>query len=261
MLEPKTDVTNTSEGSFSRPFNGIFCQSPENASIEPKRQSARLATPLRALDLFCGAGGATRGLQRAGFHVTGVDNRPQPRYCGDEFIQRDALTMKPWRMVVYDFIWASPPCQAYTAAQRIRNNDHPDFVVPVRKMLRASGNLFVIENVVGAPLQKPIMLCGPMFGLRTYRHRLFECSFSVSQPWHEPHVDPQAKMGRRPKADEFIQVVGNFSGVPAGREAMGIEWMTRDELREAIPPAYSEFIGRAAIAQIKATRAPQARAG
>ncbi len=101
-----------------------------------------------------------------------------------------------------------------------------------------------IENVTGAPLKRPIELCGAMFGLRTYRHRLFETSFPVEQPWHQAHelIAPQAKMGRPVQEDEFIQVVGNFSGVDLAREAMGIDWMARDELSEAIPPAYSEYI-------------------
>lgn len=210
---------------------------------------------LRALDLFCGAGGATRGLQLAGFHVTGVDIAPQPNYCGDDFIQRDALGVIGWRMSAWDFIWASPPCQAFTNAQRIRKNEHPDLIAPVRARLRDSGRPHVIENVPGAPLREPVELCGAMFGLSTYRHRLFECSFPVAQPSHEPHTARQAKMGRPPKGGEFIQVVGNFSGVQRAREAMGIDWMTRDELREAIPPAYSEFIGRAAINYIRQAEA------
>lgn len=88
----------------------------------------------RALDLFCGAGGATRGLQLAGFHVTGVDIKPQPHYCGDEFIQTDALLMRPRLLrVIYKYIWASPPCQAYTLAQRIRGNTHPELIVSTRE--------------------------------------------------------------------------------------------------------------------------------
>lgn len=206
---------------------------------------------LHALDLFCGAGGATKGLQQMGFHVTGVDIKPQPNYCGDEFIQGDALSGAAWRLSGFDFIWASPPCQAFTRAQRIRDNSHPDLIVPVRRKLRASGVPFCIENVPGAPLVNPTTLCGSMFSLRVYRHRLFECSFRVEQPMHRPHTAPVRKMGRPPRPGDFMHVVGNFSGVKQAREAMEIDWMTRDELREAIPPAYSEYIGRAAIAHIK----------
>jgi len=202
-----------------------------------------------ALDLFCGAGGATKGLQRAGFHVVGIDLYPQPNYCGDQFIQCDAMTAKFQFLSVFDFIWASPPCQRYTNAQRIRSNEHPDYVPRIREMLLESGVPFAIENVVGAPLIYPITLCGSMFGLRTYRHRLIETSFGIAQPAHPAHTARQAKMGRPAKADEFIQVVGNFSGASVAREAMDIEWMTRDELRESIPPAYSEYVAKAFLAR------------
>lgn len=203
---------------------------------------------LRALDLFCGAGGASFGLRRAGFEVIGVDIRPQPRYPFP-FIQADAMDIS-W--AGFDFVWASPPCQAYTTAQRIQSREHPKLIESVRAKLKECGSLYVIENVTGAPLKKPIELCGAMFGLKTYRHRLFETSFPCKQPWHQKHdlVAPQAKMGRKPKKGEFIQVVGNFSDVEAGREAMGIGWMNRDELSEAIPPAYGEFIGNAARVEL-----------
>lgn len=94
-----------------------------------------------------------------------------------------------------------------------------------------------------------------MFSLRTYRHRLFECSFPIAAPPHPLHTAKTAKMGRQPKDGEFLHVVGNFSNVAAAREAMGISWMTRDELREAIPPAYSEFIARQFLAHRQAEAA------
>lgn len=202
----------------------------------------------RALDLFCGAGGAGMGLFRAGFHVTGVDLHPQPNYPF-RFHQADAMAA-PVDYEKFDLIWASPPCQAYTRAQRIQANNHPDLIRVVRGLLRATGALYVIENVPDAPLIQPLVLCGQMFGLKTYRHRLFETSFPCEQMICT-HTAPQAKMGRPPKDGEFIQVVGNFSNVEAGREAMGVDWMTRDELREAIPPAYAEFIGRAAMRHLR----------
>lgn len=185
------------------------------------------------------------GLWRAGFDVVGVDIAPQPHYPFP-FIQADALDV---RFQGFDFVWASPPCQAHTLAQRIRKNEHPDIIAPIRGRLKGSGVPWCIENVVGAPLIDPIELCGAMFGLRVYRHRLFECSFPVAAPPHPEHVAPLRKMGRRPEPGDFMHVVGNFSGVAQAREAMGIDWMTRDELREAIPPAFAEHIGRAAIAQ------------
>lgn len=204
----------------------------------------------RALDLFCCAGGASMGLFRAGFDVLGVDIEPQPHYPTSyapgwrKFIQADALTFP---LDGYDFIWASPPCQAYTLCQRIRNNVHPDLVGPIRERLKASGTPYCIENVAGAPLIKPIELCGAMFpGLEVYRHRLFECSFPITAPPHPEHVAPVRKMGRPVRDGEFMHVVGNFSGVVRAREAMGIDWMPRDKLREAIPPAFSKYIGQAA---------------
>lgn len=200
---------------------------------------------LRALDLFCCAGGAGMGLHRAGFEVVGVDIEPQPHYPY-EFHLADAMTFP---LDGFDFIWASPPCQAYTLCQRIRQNEHPELIVPTRERLSASGVPWCIENVVGAPLIDPIELCGAMFGLRTYRHRLFECSFPITAPLHPEHVAPLRKMGRPVRDGEFIHVVGNFSGAQLARDAMDIRnKMPRDRLREAIPPAYSEYIGRAALA-------------
>lgn len=197
----------------------------------------------KALDLFCGAGGASMGLSRAGFDVTGADIFPQKRYPF-KFIHRNALDFAPRELKKFDFIWASPPCQAFTLAQRIQKRKHPDLIEPIRRKLKKSGVPYVIENVEGSPLIDPIMLCGIMFDLQTYRHRLFECSFPIAQPNHPRHKAKVTKMGRPPRAGEFIHVVGNFSGVKRARKAMGIDWMSRDELREAIPPAYSEYIAR-----------------
>jgi DNA (cytosine-5)-methyltransferase 1 len=119
-------------------------------------------------------------------------------------------------------------------------------------MLKASGRPYVIENVPGAPLSWPIRLCGKMFPeLRVYRHRMFETSFGVSTPYHPAHDEQQVKMGRPVAQGDFIQVVGNFSGVAYAREAMGIPWMTRDELREAIPPAYTLYIGKRLLSHMR----------
>jgi DNA (cytosine-5)-methyltransferase 1 len=196
----------------------------------------------RALDLFCKAGGVTRGLQLAGFHVTGVDIEPQPRYCGDEFIQADALTF-PFNG--YDLIATSPPCQRFsTMTQRWRRSDaHPDLIEPMRKRLLAHGKPYWIENVPGAPLLTPVILCGSMFGLSVRRHRHFELSFT---PPLTPSCDHSRKAvgvyghaGGSSKRDGLT-----FGGVDTWRAAMGIPWMTGNELAEAIPPAYSEFLGR-----------------
>ncbi len=192
-----------------------------------------------ALDLFCGAGGASMGLHLAGFDVVGVDINPQPNYPF-QFIQDDALE---FNINEFDFIWASPPCQAFTLAQRIRKRKHPNLIEPIRRRLKRWGGAYVIENVIGAPLINPTMLCGSMFqGLRVYRHRLFECNFPVIRPLTCVHIAKQTKMGRPAKPGEFMQIVGNWSGKAAGQKAMGINWMTRNEMSEAIPPAYARYI-------------------
>lgn len=157
------------------------------------------ARVLKALDLFCCAGGATRGLQLAGFHVTGVDIKPQPRYVGDAFHQADALTFP---LDGYDFIWASPPCQAFTALRFMPTaKEHPNLIPETRARLIYSGLPYSIENVEGAPLGESgylIVLCGTMFGLQTTdgraelrRHRLFETSFSIP-------LRPQCRHGATP---------------------------------------------------------------
>lgn len=200
-----------------------------------------------ALDLFCCQGGASQGLAAAGFQVVGIDIVSQPNYPFP-FIRADAITALP---AGFDFVWASPPCQAHTQAQRIRGNEHPDLIEPTRAMLRAAGIPYVIENVVGAPLESPIMLCGAMFKLGTYRHRLFECSFPIEAPHHPEHTALTTKMGRPVRDGEMMHIVGNFSGVDRARGIMGAQWMNRDGLREAIPPAFAKFIGDAAMAMIR----------
>jgi DNA (cytosine-5)-methyltransferase 1 len=215
---------------------------------------------LRALDLFCCAGGAGMGLARAGFEVVGVDIRPQPRYPF-EFRQADALT---FQVDGFDFIWASPPCQRYSDLAKRNGNaaDWPDLVEPIRSKLIASGAYFVIENVDGAPLRRDVVLCGTMFpGLRVLRHRLFETNFAIEQPVHPSHPlvfthdKRKAHYGKLDQNSSFVQVTGGGNcSVSNAASAMGIDWMTKDELNEAIPPAYSEFIGRAAIDHIESER-------
>jgi DNA (cytosine-5)-methyltransferase 1 len=197
---------------------------------------------VRLLDLCCKQGGASEGYHRAGFEVIGVDIEPQPHYPF-AFHVRDALDFLSIHGLHFDAVHASPPCQRYTNAQKIQHNEHPDMIAPLREMLVDLGVPYVIENVPGSPLVDPIELCGAMFGLGTYRHRLFESNLPLVAPAHPEHVAKTTKMGRKPQPGEFMHVVGNFSGVAQAREAMGIDWMTRDGLRESIPPAYTEFIG------------------
>ena len=204
---------------------------------------------MRILDLCCKQGGAGRGYADAGFEVVGVDIEPQPRYPYP-FHQRDAIDFLRWHHRHFDAIHISPPCQRYTNAQRINKNDHVDLIPPTRELLDEIGLPYVIENVVGAPLRDPVMLCGGMFGLGTYRHRLFETNWPLTAPDHPEHTASTQKMGRRPGPGQMMHVVGNFSGVEQARKAMGIDWMTRDGLREAIPPAYAEHIGRQLAAHI-----------
>lgn len=195
----------------------------------------------RALDLFCCAGGATRGLQLAGYHVTGVDIKPQKRYIGDAFIQADAMEVD-W--CGYDLIWASPPCQRYSCMRPDTQHNHPDLIAPVRARLIETGVPWILENVPGAPLVNPLMLCGTMFGLLVVRHRLFETSPPIYfAPASCAHQRAVVERGKRPdRGKHYAAIYGHASDVHFTREAMGIDWMSRDELSEAIPPVYSKFL-------------------
>lgn len=181
------------------------------------------------------------GLHRAGFEVEGWDIRPQKNYPF-QFHHGDALTAD---LSGFDFVWASPPCQAYAITNNIwKKSDHyPDLVAPVREKLKATSLPWIIENVPGAPLENPIELCGLMFGLRVYRHRLFESNTFLMMPAHTAHSE-RASYGRTPKGAEFFTISGHFADIKGARAAMGIDWMNRNELAQAIPPAYAEFLGR-----------------
>jgi DNA (cytosine-5)-methyltransferase 1 len=209
----------------------------------------------RLLDLFCGAGGAATGYHRAGFDVTGVDIAPQPRYPFT-FHQADALEFLAAHGRDFDVIHASPPCQQYTSLRALQNKQYTDLIAPTRDLLIASGKPWIIENVIGSPLGFGIFLCGRMFhGLRVYRHRRFETSFWLWQPDHPPHRiragAPGTKGGRGRKAHYmsggFITITGNVGTYCM--DAMGIDWMTGRELSQAIPPTYTEWIGRQLLSQ------------
>jgi DNA (cytosine-5)-methyltransferase 1 len=206
----------------------------------------------RLLDAFCCQGGAAAGYAAAGFDVVGVDIAPQPRYPF-AFVQADAIAFIRAHGAEFDFIHASPPCQAYSDAQRLHGNAHPDLIAPTRAALEATGRPWVIENVGGAvtELHKPVMLCGAMFGLETYRHRYFETSgWTLTAPEHPAHVVPQAKMGRPIPPGHYGQFVGNFSGVDHARRVLQVPWMNRDGIRECIPPAYTRHVGTQALASL-----------
>ena len=205
--------------------------------------NCKLERLVRILDLFCGAGGAGEGYRRIGFDVTGVDIKPQPRNP-HRFVEADALEYLQEHGHKYDAIHASPPCQRYSSLTALTSTkDHPDLIGPVRDMLITLGKPWVIENVKGAPLRNATMLCGTMFGLAVARHRYFETNFSLPRTSACNHKDKQlytvlTKSCRR---------IGDMRGPSShaiGKKAMGIDWMTQSELGEAIPPAYTAWIGQ-----------------
>lgn len=202
----------------------------------------------RLLDAFCCQGGAADGYEQAGFDVTGIDIRPQPRYPYT-FIQAEAVAFIREHGAEFDVIHASPPCQHDSECQRLQGRDHPDLIGPTRAALESTGRPWVMENVKGAApkLHRPVMLCGTMFALATYRHRYFEPGggLTLTAPEHPAHLVPQAKMGRPVPEGWYGQYVGNFSGVDQARTVMGVPWMNRDGIRECIPPAYTQHIGHA----------------
>ncbi|MEU3514633.1 SAM-dependent methyltransferase [Streptomyces sp. NPDC006654] len=203
----------------------------------------------RLLDTFCCQGGASVGYHLAGFDVTGVDIHPQPRYPF-AFIQAEAVEFIREHGAEFDFIHASPPCQHDSKCQRIQKREHPDLIAPTRAALESIGRPWVIENVGDAvpKLRDPVMLCGTMFRLETYRHRFFETGgWSLPQPGHPAHRVPQAKMGRPIPPGHYGQFIGNFSGVDHARHVMGVPWMNRDGIRECVPPAYTQWLGTHAV--------------
>ena len=261
----------------------------------------------RLLDLYCCAGGSSKGYQRAGFHVTGVDANPQPRHCGDEFIQGDALEYLEAHGHEYDAIHASPPCQGYSIMHNLpwlRGREYPRLIKPTRDLLNRIGRPWVLENVMGARWgcknlvniskqlgyditehgMKASYLCGQMFEFPFYRHRLFEANWLWMAPGHPKHT-----MNLHPRSERYVYGgdikglnggaagldtkprhpnpvnsawrkthdggqpengaqkngvgIGHTAGWKLAAEAMGIDWMKREELTQAIPPVYTEYIG------------------
>jgi DNA (cytosine-5)-methyltransferase 1 len=212
----------------------------------------------RLLDLFCGAGGCSVGYHRAGFDIVGVDNRPQPHYPF-EFVQADAMT---YPLDGFDAIHASPPCQAYSRALKHMAAEQPMLIDAIKTRLTENAAPWIIENVEGAPIPEQAdlfgangtMLCGTAFGLRIYRHRLFETSFPLKGTVcsHTRHaMNPHSVQGRQRMYAEF----GKSDPELIWRNEMGVEWMGRHETREAIPPAYTEHIGQYLMAELNARAA------
>jgi len=212
----------------------------------------------RLLDLFCGAGGAAVGYHRAGFEVVGVDINPQPRYPF-EFLQADAMEVldvarngwcHPWKdhwglcVDTFDAIHASPPCQGYANVTRWRGNhdNHAKLIEPARELLNATGLPWVMENVRTKALKPCVVLCGSMFGLPIRRHRGFETNWMGHQ---------LASACRHRSTDLAFE----HKGERAYADAMGCDWMTNREGRQAIPPAYCEYVGHALMAEINARAA------
>lgn len=227
-----------------------------------------LMTRPRLLDLFCGAGGAAMGYHRAGFDVTGVDIAPQPRYPF-RFVQADAvlileaLANAGRRATKYEAIHASPPCQAYSAMRTAWNarKDHPDLLPPARELLKRIGLPYVIENVPGAPMDPLIMMCGSAFGLgvsgfQLRRHRWFGSSpgwWFLSPPCQHagPVIGIYGDHGRDRRRKGNL---GRYFTMDERKQAMGIDWMARDELGQAIPPAYTEYIGAQLLGHLTSER-------
>jgi len=206
----------------------------------------------RLLDLFCGAGGAAVGYQRAGFEVVGVDIRPQPRYPY-EFHRADALTFP---LDGFDAVHASPPCQDHSPLSALVGAHGTGHLLgDIRERLEAHGMPYIIENVMGASMRPDIVLCGGMFGLRTYRHRQFEVSgFAALTPPHPPHRILTATSRRRERWAQgwHVSITGDV-GTYLGPAAMGIDWMTGNELSQAIPPAYTRHVGEQLLASLAVT--------
>jgi DNA (cytosine-5)-methyltransferase 1 len=216
----------------------------------------------RLLDLFCGAGGCSVGYERAGFDVVGVDIKPQPNYPF-EFVQDDALVVLAGLADGFDAIHASPPCQAFTAYRRTGNvREYPDLITQTRSNLRTIGLPYVIENVVGAPLHDPLKLCGSSFGMDIRRHRLFEsnvpmmsmpCAHGAQPADRFPGGRSKQRTGTSQGLVRATIEVGSWDiPLDVQQGAMGIDWMTLEELSEAIPPAYTEHIGGYLMAEVNA---------
>ena len=205
----------------------------------------------RLLDLFCGAGGAAMGYHRAGFDVVGVDIKPQPDYPF-HFVLGDAMT---YSLEGFDLIHASPPCQRFSITANLaraqgKRASTVDLLTPMRERLQSWGGEYVIENVKGAPMLDPVMLCGSMFGLGVRRHRLFESNVPFEPYGPCRHQEQGRPIGVYHTLNDDIPQGGRTARtLEEGQAAMGIDWMPWNSLIEAIPPDYTLWIGRQWVAQ------------
>lgn len=202
------------------------------------------------------------GYYRAGFtQIVGVDKVNQPRYPF-EFVQADALEYAVEHGAKFDALHGSPPCQFHNSLSVVNGRKHGsqylNLIPQTRKVMQSLGKPYVIENVVGARrhLITPLLLCGTFFGLKVYRHRLFECNPFILSPFiHQPHDDQSPGCnGNRVSPKGYVTVCGGKGGgfrLSDASEGMGIDWMTRAELAQAIPPAYTEWIGTQMIKFLK----------
>jgi hypothetical protein len=244
------------------------------------------------IDLYCCAGGATKGYQRAGFWAMGVDIDPQPHYCGDSFVQMDALefladlAQHGWAHGIYlkdiAAFHGSPPCQKHSALTKgnhkrdvVVGRQHEDFIERTRDFFEWFGLPYVIENVQGAPLRRDLILCGDMFDLRVIRHRYFELGgWSMPQPVHETDwIKHKGRVAGMRHGEWFegpyFAVYGDGGGkgsIEQWRDAMGIDWIPTDRsvlpvkqqrllYAEAIPPVYAEYVGFHLMGHLKVQRA------
>lgn len=230
-----------------------------NPAASPPSHPALPLEGVRILDAFCCIGGAARGYRDLGAHVTGVDIAPQPDYCGQVFVQADAVAFIAEHGHRFDFIHTSPPCQGEGAPTKGTNaarnaaagRTHPRLIGPTRAALETTGRPYVIENVAGSTVRKDLRLCGEMFGLGVIMHRYFECGgYTLDQPPHPRHRGRVRGWRHGVYYDgPYVAAYGNGGGkatVPEMQRAKSIDWSTDHlGLREALPPAYTRFLGAA----------------
>lgn len=214
----------------------------------------------RLLDLFCGAGGCSTGYHRAGFDVVGIDIEPHAEYPYSLTVS-DITQLKfdrinkcwhpngdpSWCLGTFEVVAASPPCPRYsTATPEDSRTQHPDLIEPIRSLLETWGGPYVIENVPGSPLESPLKLCGSMFDLGVRRHRLFESNVFMFQPEcsHQSQGQPWGVTGESAEIGDYARHGRKARTVTHAQQVMGIEWMNNwSDLADAIPPAYTEWIG------------------